>query len=161
MSRVRSFSSSQDHVRSGSGLVHSSLDAMGAPRPILITVASIRHMIMSAGRSAGCPTTGWYQDSFRMLKLPRYDSARVCRSVEVRSLRRLARRDPGTVSNGLWYHGVTLACRPADQPAAPPPGGVGTASGCSNSRGTIALARVGTSKHARSDGSCRRSRHGE
>ena len=42
------------------------------------------HISVSAGRSADCPTTGWCRDSFRVLKLPRYDSARACRDLDAR-----------------------------------------------------------------------------
>ena len=50
------------------------------------------HISVSAGRSAGCPTTGWCRDSFRVLKLQRYDSARACRDLDARLFGTLQQR---------------------------------------------------------------------
>ena len=50
------------------------------------------HISVSAGRSAGCPTTGWCQDSFRMVLLPRYGSARACRDLDARLFGTLQQR---------------------------------------------------------------------
>ena len=52
----------------------------------------VSHMIVSADRSAGRPTTGWCRVSFRMVKLPRYGRASACRDLKARSLRRLTLR---------------------------------------------------------------------
>ena len=118
-----------------SGCIHTSHDRVGRP------ISRLSPPPGGVGTASGC------SNSHGTIALARVGTSKHARSDG-------SCRDPGTVSNGLWWHGVTSACRPADQPAVPPLGGAGTASGCSNSHDTIALARVGTSKYARSDGSC-------
>jgi hypothetical protein len=120
-----------------SGCIHTSHDRVGRP------ISRLSPPPGGVGTASGC------SNSHGTIALARVGTS------EARSLRRPHAAIAGTLSNGLWWHGVTSACRPADQPAVPPLGGIRTASGCSNSHGTAALARVGTSKHARSDGSCR------